>query len=107
MMRAFADYEGEGEPGRDGDLGHALLALLELEKTMQAEDRRQVSIEYDGEVEIGRNCPLDQWILALEIGLFRNEWRRQRKKAKAWLATLGPEGMGLEPRRTCYATRDS
>ena len=65
-----------------------LRAFRALEQGMPIAGRH-ITREVAGAVEIGRDCPLEQWMLALEIGLFREEWLRQREKASLMLAKVG------------------
>lgn len=79
-----------------------LCAFRALEQGTQPAGRH-ITREVDGFVEIGRDCPLEEWMLALEIGLFREEWFRQREKATLMLAKIGDgllvPSMGLAQRR--------
>lgn len=49
---------------------------------------RKVVVEHEGEVELGRDCTLENFFLALDTGMFAEEWDRQHAQALAMLERM-------------------
>ena len=49
---------------------------------------RKVVVEHEGELELGRDCSLENFFLALDSGMFAEEWERQHQQAMAMLDTI-------------------